>query len=104
MMTYKDAALNYLNNPRDVHTILKDGSIGHWFYAHTENGIIYATPAEKHSPSCSMSHPVKIKEDQFNNMLVLYHRRLAGDKVSKEATDQTRAQVYWYGLFNDLGL
>ena len=104
MMTYKEAALDYLNNPRDVHTVLKDGSIGHWFYVHTENGIIYATPAENHKPSCNMRYPVKLKEEQFNDMLVLYRRRLAGDKVSREATDTTRAQVYWYGILNDLGL
>ena len=104
MMTYREVSLNYLNNPRDVHTVLKDGSIGHWFYTYTKNGIIYASPAKNHKPSCSMQQPIKIKEEQFNGMRSLYHKRIAGEKVSKEATDMTRAQVYWYGILNDLGL
>ncbi len=101
-MTYKEAALDYALNPRDVHTVLKDGRIGHWFYAYTEDGIIYAAPAKNHNPSCHMRKPIKINENQFENMLDLFHRRLAGEHVSREAMEITRTQVYWYGIFNDL--
>ena len=103
-MTYKEAALDYLNNPRDVHTVLIDGRIGHWFYAYTEDGVIYVVPAKNHNPSCHMQKPIKINEKKFDDMLVLFHRRLSGEEVSSEAKKTTGTQVYWYGIFNDLQL
>ena len=35
-------------------------------------------------------------------MLDIYHRRNAGEKVSREATAVTINQVYWYGVFAEM--
>ncbi len=35
-------------------------------------------------------------------MLDLYMRRTKGEAISREATELTRNQVYWYGIFNDI--
>ena len=104
MMTYKEAALDYLNNPRDVHTVLKDGSIGHWFYVHTENGVIYVTPAESHTPSSRITYPIRLNETEYDTIYAIYQKRKQGKPVSSEATKATRAQVYWFGVFSEIGL
>lgn len=103
-MTYKELTNEFQANPRDVHTVPLDGRTPIWFYVHTEGGTIYATPAEEHKPSSRMKSPIPVIESEFEKMLDLYHRRLSGEKVFMEALETSRAQVYWYGIFNDLGL
>ena len=103
-MTYKEIANEFTANPRDVHTVPLDGRAPIWFYVHAEGGIVYATPAETHKPSSRMKSPIPVKESEFEKMLELYHRRLDGERVFKEAWRLSRAQVYWYGIFNDLGV
>ena len=103
-MTYKEIADEFTANPRDVHTVPRNGKAPLWFYVHTEGGVMYATPAEAHEPSSSMKNPIPIKESELEDMLKLYRRRQSEEAVSKEAKDSSWAQAYWYGIFNDLGL
>ena len=101
-MTYKELANEFQANPRDVHTVPLDGRTPLWFHVHTEGRVIYATPAERHRPSSRMKTPIPVKASEFEKMLDLYHRRLAGENVFMEAWKTSRAQVYWYGIFNDI--
>ncbi len=104
MMTYKEIANEFMANPRDVHTVPLSNRTPLWFHVYVEDGIIYVAPAKEKKPSSSMKNPIPVKEKEFEDMLDLYHRRLAGERVSKEASNTSMTQVYWYGIFNELRL
>ena len=103
-MTYQEIANIFKANPHEAHTVPLDGRTPLWFSVRTENGSLFAAPAEAHKPSSRMKRPIRIKESEYEKMLALYHRRLAGESVSGEAAETSRAQVYWYGIFSDLEL
>lgn len=95
----------YTNNPRDVITIpTDDARDGIWFYVHTEKGNVYITDAEFHTESSRVSNPIKLQEKHFEDMLSLYRRRKNGESISQEAKNVSFQQVYWYGIFADLGI
>lgn len=60
--------------------------------------------AKKHTPKCSISKPRKLLEKELEDIYELYLQRKQRIKVSKQAATITRNQVYWYGIFNDIGL
>ena len=93
----------YQKNPRDVKTIPFNQS-GKWFYVHTEKGNVYITDAEYHSNSSKLKSPIKLKKEEFVDMLNIFYRRKNGEKISQEAKRITYYQVYWYGIFADMGL
>ena len=43
-------------------------------------------------------------EKEIEDIYELYIRRKQGHAVSKQAADVTRNQVYWYGIFSDMGI
>lgn len=103
-MTYNELAKIFEENPHDVHTVPKDNRVPLWFYAGAENGVLYAESAHKAAPASRISFRRNLSPKEFNAMLDLYSRRKGGEPVSREATEITRNQVYWYGIFADTGL
>lgn len=58
----------------------------------------------KNTPACSIRKPIVLLEKEIEDIYELYIRRKQGHAVSKQAADVTRNQVYWYGIFSDMGL
>ena len=103
-ITWDNIVAEYTNNPRDVITVPITNKKGIWFYVHAENGSVYVSAAEHHMESSKISGPIKIQKEKFEDMLQIYLRRKNGVPVSQEATATTRQQVYWYGIFADMGI
>jgi len=103
-MTYNEIVNEFKENPRDVHTVPLDGRESKWFYVHSENGKVFISPAEAHTPSSNISSPRMLSEKEVVTMLDIYQRRKQGEHLSQEATDATRNQVYRYGIFHELKL
>lgn len=103
-MTYLDMVNDFANSPRDIHTVPITKRQEIWFYAYVEDGILYVKSAKEHRPSCNISSPRKINPEHFDRMKKIYHRRCHGEKVSEEAKKITVCQVYWYGIFKELGI
>lgn len=78
--------------------------MGKWFYAYAENGKVVVDVAKEHIPKCSISKPRILFEKEFEDIYELYIQRKQGHAVSKQAAEVTMNQVYWYGIFSDMGL
>lgn len=86
-------------NPQDIITVpLKKE--GRWFCAYAENGNLYVESSMIKKPSCVIKTRRKLNKKEFAPMAYIFRRRLSGAKVSKEASQITRNQVYWYGIFS----
>lgn len=97
---YQQLVVSFSENPRDIAT-----TSGLWFYVHTENGKLYVESGRSHVEKKSkITTPRKLKEDEFSEILSIYHRRQIREKVSKEASNATVNQSYWFGIFADMGL
>ena len=103
VLTWENVVAEYEKNPRDVKTIPFNQN-GLWFYVHVEDGDVYVTDAEHHSESSRLNKPIKLKKDEFDEILAIYFRRKKGEKISQEAKKITYHQVYWYGIFADMGM
>ena len=75
-----------------------------WFYVFEEDGKVCVKNAEGHENSSHMIGVRVLEPSESKKMLDIYGRRKRGENVSKEATATTRNQVYWYGIFADMGL
>lgn len=104
MIRYLDLVNNLMKHPRDISTKPVTNKAGKWFYAYVENGKVFVDVARKHTPTCSISKPRVLLEKEIEDIYELYIRRKQGHAVSKQAADVTRNQVYWYGIFSDMGL
>lgn len=102
-MTYYDLVNRYRANPTDIHTVPKNRE-KKWFYIYVKNDKLYVCSAKNHAPKCNISQYRMLNESEFDKMLNLYLRRKRGEAVSYEATQATRNQVYWYGIFADMGV
>lgn len=104
MIRYLDLVNNLMKHPRDISTKPVTNKEGKWFYAYAENGKVFVDVARKHTPTCSISKPRVLLEKEIEDIYELYIRRKQGHAVSKQAADVTRNQVYWYGIFSDMGI
>jgi hypothetical protein len=102
--TEEDLVSSFRTAPRDVHTVPTDGREPVWFYTYVQRGALYVESGRDHSPKSRISGRHRINEAEYQVMLNLYHRRKRGEAVSREASEATLCQVYWYGIFADLGL
>lgn len=93
----------FYENPRDVITVPKKGT-GKWFYVYARNNSVYVEGGKNHSNVSKISSPRKLNINETEKMLDLYRRRCKGESVSQLATETTQNQVYWYGIFAELGL
>lgn len=102
MIEYKDLLKSFSENPRDIHTCPLNKRIPKWFYVAVNQSDIIIESAKSNRPSCTITKPRRLHKREFKNMLDLYMRRTRGEAISRQATEVTRNQVYWYGIFNDL--
>lgn len=102
-MTYENLVSLYEKNPRDIPTVPRNRQPV-WFYVSADCGNLYAEPAREHSPSSRIRFRRRLQKKELEPMLKLYERRKKGEPVSREATQLTVNQVYWYGIFADAGL
>ena len=104
MIKYIDLVNSYKNNPRDVSTKPINNRTGKWFYVYVDDGKVFADVAKEHTPKCSISKPRILFEKEIEDIYELYIKRKQGHSVSVQAAAITMNQVYWYGIFNDMGL
>ena len=104
MVNYDDLVNSLSSNPRDIVTVPMNNRKGKWFYAFSENGTVFVTVSKEHEPKCSIKMPRPLKKEECGELYELYLRRKKGEHISGEATAVTRNQVYWYGIFSDMGL
>ena len=95
---------SYRENPRDVVTVPTTNRSGKYFHVFVQNGVIYVSSHTDKQPRSVISTPRFLKPDEYEKMYNLYLRRKKGENVSQEATATTVNQVYWYGIFADMGL
>ena len=101
-ITWEQIFSSYTNNPRDGKTVPLHMD-GIWFYVYVENDNVYVKNARNHTDSSNIKNRRKIEKEKLDVMLSLYHRRKKGESVSQEAKEITINQVYWYGIFADMG-
>lgn len=100
---YNKLVKEFIRNPRDIHTSPLVRKPYNWFHVFVEKGKLYVEPAHHNYPKCTLKRRSLI-EKECDKILEIYHRRLKGEKISKEAQDVTHSQVYWYGIFAELNL
>ena len=103
-MTYQEIAKVYSLNPRDVHTVPTTGKEPVWFYVSTDRGTMFVESARTRTPSSRIAGRRMLNENEFEAILSVYQKRKRGISVSREASDITQNQVYWYGIFAEMNL
>lgn len=102
---WEEIIKSFSDNPRDVKSVPVTKRTPVWFYVYVENGKLYVESAKEHilgskiSKRRMLSPENKMCETMFN----IYQRRKRGEPVSGEATATTLNQIYWYGIFADMG-
>ena len=103
MVNYDNLVNSLSSNPRDIVTVPVNNRKGKWFYAFVKNETIFVTMSKEQQPKCLIKMPRPLKREECGDLYDLYLRRKRGEHVSGEATAATRNQVYWYGIFSDMG-
>lgn len=104
VIKYLDIISYLADNPHDIITNPIANRTGKWFCAYVENGKIVVAAAKKQAPKCSISKPRVLPEKEISEIYELYLKRKQGYSVSAQAAAITMNQVYWYGIFHDMGL
>lgn len=104
MVSYIDLVNSFINNPRDICTKPITNRKGKWFFVYVENGKIIVDVAREHEPKCSISKPRVLFEKEIEDIYDLYIQRKQGISISEKAVSVTMNQVYWYGIFSEMGL
>lgn len=96
---------SFTENPRDVcsNPITKRAKL--WFRVYAENGKLYVDRAKTQAPSSNITQRRMLSSspEKCEIMYDIYKRRKCGESVSAEATVTTVNQIYWYGIFADMG-
>lgn len=100
---YRRIVEEFKCSPRDIHTVPTNKRPYKWFFVFAENNVLYIEGAHNNSPK-SVVKRRQLHEKECNDILKIYHRRLNGENVSKEAQELTFSQVYWFGIFSALNL
>ncbi|MCI9044551.1 MAG: hypothetical protein HFJ96_03970 [Peptococcaceae bacterium] len=92
-------------NPHDVKTMPTNRRASKWFYVYVEKNSLYVDKSPNVPPddSCKISQRRFLRPSELEDMWLFYQRRQDGENVFREATERCRNQVYWYGIFADLG-
>ena len=102
-LTWHTICNSFVQNPRDVITVPKNKK-GKWFFVCAEKDGIFIESAKEHNDSCRIKGRRRLEENKLESMLNIYYKRLNGESVTKEAAKVTFNQIYWYGIFAELGL
>ena len=101
-MTYNDLVNSFRANPREVPTAPIGGRNLKWFYVYEHQNEVYISSAREHENSCRVSADRKLRPAEYSVMQELYQRRIKGEHVSQEATEQSVNQSYWFGIFKEV--
>ncbi len=101
-MTWQIIYNSFKENPRDVKTNPQRNNAPRWFYVYAQGCDIFIDTARAHSNSSKITQRRPLDKCNFEKMLELNDKRNRGFSVSSEATDITRNQSYWYGIFRDI--
>jgi hypothetical protein len=102
-ITWEEIVTSYKKHPRDVITVPLRKS-GIWFYVYVENDNVYIENAKNHTSSAKLKCRRTLEKCKLDAMLSIHYRRKNGEAVTQEAIDTSYNQVYWYGIFSDMGL
>ena len=96
----------FSENPHDVRTMPTNRRASKWFHVYVEKNSLYVEKSHntKEEDSCQISQRRFLRPSELEDMWVYYLRRRDGENIFREATERCRNQVYWYGIFADLGL
>lgn len=89
--------------PLELHTVPTIAKTPVWFSSATDGGTIFIDNALINSPSSKISSIRKLTYKDFEKIYPIFLRREKGESVSKEATNSTRNQVYYFSLIKHLG-
>ncbi len=102
-MTYDMLVGEFTRAPRDVRTVPTTKREGVTFYVSAKGGklLVEAGRSGEHRSRVARR---TLQENECEEMLALWQRRKKGEPVYREAQERTVSQVYWYGIFAELGL
>ena len=100
---YRKIVEEFMNHPRDIHTVPISSKSYKWFYVFVNNDTIYVESSHHNTPKSSVKRR-SLPKEECSKILEIYHRRMAGEQVSHDAQACTRSQVYWYGIFSEMNL
>lgn len=100
---WKEIVNEFTTNPRDVQTRPTGNRRPLWFYVSGVNGCVHISGGRTHENRSNIRAVRTLKEEELADIFSLYQRRKHGENVSYEATQTTQNQVYWYGIFAELG-
>lgn len=87
---------------KEFHTVPKTNKKPVWFSAKSDGEVIYIDKAIINTPSSIISTIRKLNYNNLKDVYHLYIKREKGEKVSKEVTNTTRNQVYYFSLISNL--
>lgn len=102
-MTYNDLVNNYRDTPKEIPTAPLVRRSPTWFKVYEHRGTIYIASGEAHPNASSICPDRRLNPGEFSEMLELYLMRKQGKPVSRLAKKSINS-VYWFGIFNDLGI
>ena len=102
---WEESIKSFKENPRDVHSKPLSKRPVLWFNVYVENGKLYVDRAKTETPSSNLTKRRLLSSgpEKCAIMYDIYRRRKCGEPVSAEATETTVNQIYWYGIFSDMG-
>ena len=103
-ITWSEILNSFEMAPRDVSTAPIRNSAGKWFYVYVKDCKVCIESGREHDNSSNIKTVRILNPDELEDMLVLYERRRNGESVTYEAVERTVNQVYWYGIFRELGV
>ncbi|GMO70127.1 MAG: hypothetical protein Ta2A_18680 [Treponemataceae bacterium] len=90
--------------PKEIHTRPKTKTPHIWFRVFVEGrSQIVIDSAKTNKPSSKLKQEMCIPKEDFFRMYPIHLRREKGQRVSREATETTRFQVYIYAIFHEFG-
>lgn len=94
---------SFTDNPRDVHTCPTCSRTPKWFFVSVSGRNVIISESKANINSSKLKTNRLLNFNELPEIFKLYLRRKQGESVSREATALTVNQVYWYGIFSELG-
>ncbi|VYT68347.1 hypothetical protein [Clostridium tertium] len=95
--------INRLFNKRqELSTLPKTNKKPIWFSAISDGNIISINKASINEPSSKITAERKLTYTNFKEVYPLFIKRENDEKVSKEVSNKTRNQVYYFSLIGHL--
>lgn len=86
----------FIEKPRDVHTMPEANPVQEWFHVSICNGNIVIQPSIQKKPSCIITETISLDKAELIDMLQLYSAIKQGYKLKSYPTSNAK---YWLGIF-----